>query len=134
MAALRAPTGFGESMAELVRVHRDSGGTVQLEVTGAPRSLPEQADQAARRVVQELLTNARKHAPDQPVDLEVSWSTGSLTISATNPLGPERGYAGGLGQGLRGIGERCRALGGRLSAGRTPDDEFTVTCSLPLEA
>lgn len=139
VAALREPAAFDNSLAELARVHRESGETLTVETSGTPQRLSPAAEQAARRVVQELLTNARKHAPGQPVDLEVSWSDGRLTISASNPLGPGSlglgsGYPGGLGHGLTAMRERSRRLGGDVQAGRTPDDEFSVTCSFPTEA
>lgn len=134
VAALREPAGFDASLAELVRVHRESGAAVELERTGTPHRLDPARELAARRIVQELLTNARKHAPGRPVDLEVSWTPAGLTVSATNPLATGSAYAGGLGHGLAAMRERCRGLGGEVRAGRTPDDEFSVTCFLPAEA
>ncbi|OYO10005.1 hypothetical protein CGZ98_12960 [Enemella evansiae] len=131
VAALRGPDGLEASLAELVRVHRDSGETVMVETTGTPQRLDPATEQAAHRVIQELLTNARKHAPGAPVDLEISWSAQRLAISASNRLGADSAHPGGLGHGLTAMRERVGRLGGQVRAGRTPEDEFVVTCTLP---
>lgn len=96
----------------------------------------EQADpalaRAVYRIVQELLTNARRHAPDRPIRLDVSGGPATgMRIDARNPYVPGSGSPGG-GQGLRGVAERVELLGGRLAYGL--DDEgrtFRVTVDLP---
>lgn len=135
VAALRGPGGFEQSLSELVRIHRESGEQIDCEVTGTPRPLPPDTEQVTRRIIQELLTNARKHAPGQPVDLEIAWTDTGLTLATSNPIGAAGAdpvAAGGLGHGLTTMRERCQSVGGTLRAGRTPDDEFTVTCILPV--
>ena len=88
---------------------------------------------AVYRIVQELLTNARKHAPGAQIRLAVTGGpqTG-LGIDARNPyLGPAAGGAG-AGRGLQGIAERVELLGGQLAYGL--DDggaTFRVTVALP---
>ena len=99
----------------------------------------EQADpalaRAVYRIVQELLTNARRHAPGQQITLEVSGGPrNGMRIDARNPYRPA-GEQPSDGQGLRGIAERVELLGGRLvygldDGGRT----FRLTVDLPWRA
>ncbi|WP_147915482.1 sensor histidine kinase [Ruania zhangjianzhongii] len=87
---------------------------------------------AVYRVVQELLTNARKHAPGAPIQLRVSGGPQrDLTIDARNAyLGS--GDSSGSRQGLQGIAERVELLEGRLSYGTENDGAtFRVTVRLP---
>jgi signal transduction histidine kinase len=95
--------------------------------------------QAAYRIVQELLTNARKHVPTIPVRLTVSGgpSEGSLVVATANHLPPPGG--GGRagadlahpGTGLSGIRERVERYGGDMAAGVDPDGVFRVSVRLP---
>ena len=94
---------------------------VDFTVTGEPRPLSEQASQVAYRTAQEGLTNARKHAPGQPVALSLGFEAAQVTVSVVNPL-PPAGQAGplaatGAGAGLTGLRERAALAGGMLEAG-----------------
>ncbi len=100
-------------------------------IDGAEHADPALA-RAVYRIVQELLTNARRHAHGHPIRLDVNGgpSTG-MTIDARNPYVPPTVPSRG-GQGLRGIAERVELLGGQLRYGL--DDEgrtFRVTVQLP---
>ncbi len=84
---------------------------VDFTVTGEPRPLSEQASLVAYRTAQEALTNARKHAPGQPVTLTLSFEAGQITVAVANPL-PPAGNQGplattGAGVGLQGLRERA---------------------------
>jgi signal transduction histidine kinase len=88
------------------------------------------------RVVQEALTNVRRHAPDAAVvEVDVRIREGALLVTVRNdgvplvPVGP-RGGAGGFG--LAGMAERVAALDGRLAAGPTAPGVWTVSAWLPL--
>lgn len=106
-------------------------------------TLDPQHAQAAYRVVQELLTNARKHAAGVPVRLSVTGGqrTGSLDIATANHVprdgaGPgttgTAGTAGtGGGSGLSGIRERIERLGGTMHSGLDPAGVFRVQIHLP---
>lgn len=90
------------------------------------------------RIVQEGLTNARKHAPDSAVRLTVQAAPGDgVTIEMRNALQkPGTRSAGapplpGSGAGLVGIGERAALAGGRLEQGRTTGGEFRLWGWLP---
>ena len=90
-------------------------------MTGEPRPLSEQASLVAYRTAQEGLTNARKHAPGQPVTLGLGFEPGQITVSVANPL-PLAGDQGplaiaGAGAGLTGLRERAALAGGTLEAG-----------------
>jgi len=105
-------------LPRLVAEARQAGQPVRLrdEVTDAA-TLPVAAARTAYRVAQEGLTNARKHAPGQPVEMRLSGTPGTrLLIDIHNPL-PAAGtapIAPGSGLGLVGLTERVRLAGGRL--------------------
>ncbi|MFE5311023.1 sensor histidine kinase [Isoptericola sp. NPDC056573] len=111
--------------------------TAQVSVTGGQDAAPELV-RATFRVVQEAVTNARKHAPGEPVDIRVDASPAlGVDITVRNPLqGPTgtdtaRGpTVPGTGSGLLGMHERADAVGGTLSAGRA-DGAFVVRARLP---
>jgi signal transduction histidine kinase len=88
----------------------------------------------AYRIVQEGLTNARKHAPGAAVRVAVTGSRGAdLTVELRNRLPPDLPAATlpGAGAGLVGLGERVDLVGGRLEHGRTGAGDFRLWASLP---
>jgi glucose-6-phosphate-specific signal transduction histidine kinase len=101
---------------------------VTLSRRGEPRPLRAAAGQAAYRVVEEGLTNAAKHAPEQPVTVSIAGEPDALLVTVVNPLG---GPVGGAGHGLTGLDERVRAAGGYLDH-RVCDGEFRLVAMLPV--
>jgi signal transduction histidine kinase len=103
---------------------------------GSVDTIPDPLGRAAYRVVQEGLTNARKHAPDTLVTVELSGGPGDgLTITLRNPIrigAPLDVPDSGLG--LVGLSERAALVGGRLQHGVTSDREFKLTVWLPWPA
>lgn len=92
----------------------------QVEVRGSRHGDPSSpVASAAYRVVQEGLTNARKHARGLPVILQLDGDDQRLTVELRNPLPPAR-TTSSTGLGVVGMTERVRATGGRLEAG--PDE------------
>jgi len=98
---------------------------------------PEIAGRSAYRIIQESLTNARKHAPDTTVHVQLSGRAGTgLTVEVRNPLrvgvpdGREAAVPGS-GLGLIGLAERAEISGGHLEHGRTASREFFVRAELP---
>jgi signal transduction histidine kinase len=90
----------------------------------------------AYRIVQEALTNARKHAADAPVHLTLRGAPGEgLTVEITNPAppGPAATKLPGSGYGLPGLAERAALAGGRLEYGRVAD-MHRVSAWLPWPA
>jgi signal transduction histidine kinase len=111
-----------EQLASLAAQYQAAGdATIQLAVTGEPRTLPGPAALVAYRTAQEGLTNARKHAPGQPVTLTLAFERGQVAVAVKNPLLPagEQGPLAetGAGAGLTGLKERAALAGGTLEAG-----------------
>ncbi|WP_049566342.1 sensor histidine kinase [Nonomuraea sp. SBT364] len=85
------------------------------------------------RIVQEALTNARKHAGGAPATVTVTGAPGrGLSAEVRNALGARHAARiPGAGAGLIGLAERAGLAGGRLEHGPTPDGEFLVRAWLP---
>ncbi|MFC8831153.1 sensor histidine kinase [Streptomyces sp. NPDC057137] len=102
---------------------------VRTEVVGEPRLLPAEASQAVRRVAQEALTNARKHAPGADVRMRLEYARDAVTLEVrddgADAPGTELG-ASGSGYGLLGMRERAELLGGSLEAGPAASVEGAV--------
>nr|WP_246595748.1 histidine kinase [Actinoplanes auranticolor] len=117
-----------ESRAAGVRVR------LELQVDDAA-TVPAGTGRAAYRIVQEGLTNARKHAPGTTVRVCVAGTPGTgLTIDIRNPapVGARPAVTiPGTGTGLVGLAERATLAGGRLTSGRGADGEFSLTAWLP---
>src|SRR3954468_7575060 len=120
---------------ELVQESREAGMTIRSALdTG---DAPETVGRNAYRIVQEGLTNARKHARDTAVDVTVSGGPGDgLQIEVRNPLAVARrnGEIPGAGAGLIGLAERAELAGGRLEHGITPAGEYRLWAWLPWTA
>jgi signal transduction histidine kinase len=106
------------ALAEEYRADDDSA--VEFTVTGEPRPVAAEAGLTVYRTAQEALTNARKHAPGQPVSLTLEFTPATVTVAIVNPL-PPAGAArplarAGAGYGLTGLRERAALGGGTLTA------------------
>jgi len=92
--------------------------------------LPDTLGRTVYRIVQESLTNARKHAEGSTVDVSVSGDPGDgVTVSVINTAG--RKAVPGGGQGLVGLAERVSLAGGSLAYGPTPGGGWRVSAWLP---
>ena len=99
-------------------------------------ALPESIGRSAFRIVQEALTNARKHAPHAMVTVELTGHPGNgLDLSVRNPVrvGGELNGKDGAGFGLVGLAERAAASHGRLKHGLTRNGDFVLRAWLPWE-
>ncbi len=99
--------------------------------------VPDRLGRDVYRIVQEALTNARKHAPGVPVQVQLTGAPGAdLVVEVANPLptyvgsAPARGVPG-AGLGLIGLSERAGLAGGGLRHGPTPDGRYVVRAWLP---
>ncbi|MBC6462801.1 sensor histidine kinase [Actinomadura sp. HBU206391] len=121
----------------LVEESRDAGTEVLLrEAVDEPAEAPPSVARTAYRVIQEGLTNARKHAAGQPVQVALRGGPGAgLEIDVRNALTPERaappGWSGGAG--LVGLTERVHLAGGRLDH-QAVGGEFRLHASIPWPA
>ena len=111
-----------EQLASLAEQYRTDGeSAVNVEISGEARPIPAEATVAAYRTAQEALTNARKHAPGEPVTLRLGYEPEQITLSVVNPIPPryaERPLADtGAGYGLVGLAERAALAGGTFEAG-----------------
>jgi signal transduction histidine kinase len=100
-------------------------------------AVPEGVGRNAYRIVQEALTNARKHAQGAAVDVTLDGAAGSgLTVEVRNrlPVGAAAAPIPGAGTGLIGLSERTSLAGGRLEHGRTPGGDFELRAWLPWPA
>ncbi|MFB6790001.1 sensor histidine kinase [Streptomyces olivaceus] len=130
LSALRGElTPLEDFLAHLVDA---TGSAPEVTITGERRALPAEASQAVRRVAQEALTNARKHAPGAAVRVRLDYGTREVMLDVRDSGGPpgELTAVGG-GYGLLGMRERAELLGGSLRAG--PGEEgFVVTLKVPV--
>ncbi|MCM2428318.1 sensor histidine kinase [Streptomyces sp. RKAG337] len=128
-AAMTPPAGPG--LAELPALLATAGPTVRGQVDAG--SCPAPVGQAAYRIVQESLTNVRKHATGAETEVDVRLTGGRLLVSVRN--GPPGELPGPLlpsgGHGLAGLRERAAQLGGTLDACAQPDGGFLVRAVLP---
>jgi signal transduction histidine kinase len=134
--------GLGQ-LITLVDEARDTvGPAVRLIIRGRIRPLDPGLELTAYRIVQEALTNARKHAPGAAVDIEVRYADDTLRLSiwdagsATGTDSPGTDHPGtgspGGGYGLLGMRERVAMAGGRLRTGRSRAGGFVVQAILPV--
>lgn len=114
-------------LAESMRADLEISG--DLEDVGAPG-----LELAAYRVVQEALTNARRHANGGPVHVRVERAPGTLVITVRDSGGgPADAELRGAGQGLRGLRERVELYGGHVEAGPRADGPgWQVHAELPV--
>ncbi|BCJ39755.1 hypothetical protein GCM10010168_77890 [Actinoplanes ianthinogenes] len=121
----------------LVAESREAGTQVEVrDVVVSPGAAPAGVARTAYRVIQEGLTNARKHAAGQPVRVDLRGGPGEvLEVELRNALAPERpapqGWSGGAG--LAGLTERVQLAGGRLDH-QAVDGEFRLRASIPWPA
>jgi signal transduction histidine kinase len=103
----------------------------------AAEFLPEALGRTAYRVVQEGLTNARKHSPGAAVDVTVSGhGPRGLTVEVVSHSPGAAATAGGLapaggGAGLIGLAERLALVGGELEHGTTSGGDFVLRATVP---
>jgi signal transduction histidine kinase len=131
-AADRHPQPGLEQLPGLVdEVRETSGAACRLIISGVPVAVGPGVGLAAYRIVQEALTNARRHAPGAAVDVEVRYGDRELRLLVRdNGPGPEAAAPGG-GHGLPGMRERAAAVGGELRAGAATVGGFLVEACLP---
>ena len=121
-------------LAELIDEAREASGSgTRLIVSGAVAEFDPGVELAAYRIVQEALTNARRHAPGAAVDVELRYGDDALRLRIRdNGPGPDQAAAA-AGNGLLGMRERALAVGGSLRTGAAPGGGFCVEAVLPAK-
>ncbi|MFF4034611.1 sensor histidine kinase [Streptomyces sviceus] len=129
-----------EQIEDLVEQCRGSGLPVDFKIEGTPRPLPSGVELTAYRIVQEALTNTRKHGgPNAGASVRLVYFDDGLGLlveddgkGAPHEL-YEEGGADGAGHGLIGMRERVGMVGGTLDAGPRPGGGFRISALLPLK-
>jgi signal transduction histidine kinase len=121
--------GIGQ-LQQLIAEARDlSGATIRLIVSGRMAPLDPGVELTAYRIVQESLTNSRRHAPGAPVDIELEYGDDTLRVQIRDAGPGSDDTSGGLG--LLGMRERVAAMGGQLTVESGPSGGFIVAATLP---
>ena len=110
-----------------------SGSVVRLIMSGQAARLDPGVELAAYRIVQEALTNARRHAPGAAVDVELRYADDALRLRIRDN-GPGQAARYHAGHGLLGMRERAAAVGGSLQTGDARGGGFLVEAELPAKA
>ncbi|GAA2027283.1 histidine kinase [Catenulispora yoronensis] len=140
----KADTAPQPGLADVPALAEEAGA--RLETSGELMDVPPLAGVAAYRVVQESLSNARRHAHGAEVLVRVARVKGAVWLEVRNgpaTAGADRSVAGtgsgdggaleGGGHGIAGMRERVTLVHGEFEAGPTPDGGFAVVATLPLE-
>jgi signal transduction histidine kinase len=131
--AARQPQPGLPQVAGLVDAARAAASaSVRLIIVGSVASYDPGVELVAYRIVQEALTNARRHAPGAAVDVELQYSRDALRVLVRDN-GPGAGPSGGAGHGLVGMRERAATVGGSVRAGAAPGGGFLVEAELPAK-
>ncbi|WP_461034785.1 sensor histidine kinase [Streptomyces mayteni] len=122
-------------VGELIDEAREAGQEIEAQIDGPAEQAPAAHRLAVYRLVQEAVTNARKHAPRAPVRVRVRYGTAATRAEVTNsaPAGGAAAAAVPSGYGLVGLRERVRALGGALDAGPTGGGAWRVAAHIPVQ-
>ncbi len=128
----RQPQPGLRQLTELIDTARSSSGSsIRMIVSGPVESLDPGVELVAFRIVQEALTNARRHASGAAVDVELRFTDRDLRLSVRdNGPGPA---VNGSGHGLLGMRERAVAVGGSLTTGGVAGGGFRVEAVLPAK-
>ncbi|ALG11287.1 sensor histidine kinase [Kibdelosporangium phytohabitans] len=143
VAILRAETGEAKGavtqapvpeLSTLVSESTSVGVAVELVEEGTADQASPVVRRTAHRIVQEALTNARKHAPGAAVRVAVNYGPAGTRVSVRNtapdrPADPDL-TAAGSGSGLDNLRERVSMIGGTLDAGPSPEGGFHVSATL----
>jgi len=122
-----------DRLGELAAAFSEQTGVdCRVELDGEPRELPSDARLAVYRTAQEALTNVRRHAAAEEVELRLRYEPEGtrLVVEDRGEAAAPDGAEEGMGYGLTGMRERAELLGGRLAAAPTPTG-FRVELYLP---
>ncbi|WP_405977267.1 sensor histidine kinase [Streptomyces sp. NBC_00158] len=133
--AVPAPQPGAADLERIVAESRATGSDTELVVSGPARPLPPTVGLTVFRVVQEALTNARKHAGNAPARVRLTYGADEVAVEVCDE-GPADGAARrphrGGGYGLIGMRERVALHGGTLEAAPREEGGFRVAVRLPV--
>jgi signal transduction histidine kinase len=130
-AGALAPQPGLDQFESLVEEARATGLDVTLRVSGTTRDLPAGLDLAAYRIVQEALTNVRRHAAASTAEVNVGYADDKLILEVIDD-GVGGSPTRSSGHGLIGMRERAALYGGQVDVGPRPEGGFRVYAELPL--
>jgi signal transduction histidine kinase len=128
----RAPQPGLADLEGLIDDARTAGSPVRFALSGRVAPLAPGVDLSAYRIVQEALTNARRHAPGAPVDVVLRYEPTILWIRVSDE-GPGPSSEPNDGHGLQGIRERVGTVGGTVRTGGREGGGFFVEAELPID-
>lgn len=130
-----APLDPAPSLADidgLIEQAREGGVDIDLQVEGErPERVPDAVQLAAFRIVQESLTNSRRHAPGTATSVVIGYRPDRLMLTIENAAA--NGHNAASGTGILGMRERAVALGGTLDVG-SEEGRFCIAADLPYGA
>ena len=127
------PTPELTDLDDLVAAARAAGLSVDFRREGSFAAFPAGVSLAVYRIVQESLTNVRKHAGSAPTHVLIRRTADHVEVVVQNePGGRVEGSSSNGGRGLIGMNERVRVYGGQLDAHPEKDGGFVVHASIPV--
>jgi signal transduction histidine kinase len=127
----RQPQPGLDRLQELMHDARGTGTPVRLTLRGVVLPRSPSVDLAAYRIVQEALTNARRHAPGASVEVDLRYEAHALHLRVRDDgPGPAPGWS--VGNGLMGMRERVTMVGGTVRTGPADGGGFLVEAELPI--
>ena len=130
--ATRDPQPSLARLNELVETARAAGSPVTLTLEGAVEPLPAGVDLCAYRILQEALTNVRRHAPGAAVEVTLEYGPEAVRLHVRD-RGPGAASPDPDGHGVLGMRERAIMVGGTLTAGPADGGGFAVEAELPVK-
>jgi len=127
----RAPGPLLSDLPQLADQSRGGGLDIELGIEGAVRPLPASFELCAYRIVQEALTNVRRHAGAAHATVRLRFGADALEVSIEDDGAGATATSKSAGHGLRGIRERAAMLGGAVSAGPREHGGYRVSAILP---
>ena len=130
-SAPRQPVAGLERLEHLVSRTSRAGLEVHTVIRGEPQPLSTGLDRAAFRIIQESLTNIVRHAKATAATVRIQYGDQSLVLQVDDD-GQSLAGPPNEGNGIIGMRERATALGGTLTATRTPAGGLRIVAILPL--
>jgi signal transduction histidine kinase len=130
-SAPRQPVAGLDRLDHLISRTSMAGLEVHAIVHGDPRPLPTSLDRAAFRIIQESLTNVVRHAKATAATVRIQYGEESLVLQVDDD-GSALAGPPSEGNGIVGMRERATALGGTLTASRTPTGGLRIVANLPI--